>query len=173
MTLLARVRTRLAGRDGGQLHQAGATAQAGEAPFEGYDGLDAHDLGARLSGLTQAELAAVDAYERTHRDRAEVLAKLRYLCTTEPLPGYDALDETGVARALAGADTGTVKRVRDYERKFQHRQAVLDEITRVLPDSRASAEETQARERQTALVRKGFAGRAKTAGRLAEKRDDA
>ncbi len=172
MNLLAHIRTQLT-RSRGEPYAAATSAESGESPFPGYEGLDGHDLGARLSGLDQVELAAVEAYERSHRDRPEVLAKLRYLRTMEPLPGYDALDEEGVARALAGADTGTVKRVRDYERKFQRRHAVLDEITRVLPDSQANAEETQARERQTALIRKGFAGRAKTAGRLAGKRDDA
>ena len=68
-----------------------------------------------------------------------------------------------IAAALAGADAKTVKAVRDYERKFQHRQSVLDEAARVLPASRASAEEERAREEKAALLREGYADRERTA----------
>ena len=82
---------------------------------------------------------------------------------TEPLPGYDALTTEQIAEALAGADAETVKAVRDYERKFQHRQSVLDEAARVLPASRASAGEERAREEKAALLREGYADRERSA----------
>ena len=139
---------------------------ADELPISGYDHLDAKKIGARLAELSQIELAAVETYERSHRQRPEVLDKLRYMRTSEPVPGYDTLDSEGVAQVLAGADSQTIKAVRDYERKFQDRQAVRDEAARVLPASQASAGEKRAREQQTELVRDGFAGREKTAGGL-------
>jgi hypothetical protein len=136
-----------------------------QAPFPGYDRLDVKQLGGRLTDLSQVELETVETYERSHQERPAVLDKLRYLRGSEPLPGYDALDSDEVVKKLAGADAQTVKAVRDYERKFQHRQSVLAETARVLPTSQASAGEERAREQQTALVREGYAGRAKATGR--------
>ena len=62
---------------------------------------------ARLSRLTQVELAAVEAHERSHRERPVVLNRLRWLRGTEPLPGYDALEPDEIVRALADADQAT------------------------------------------------------------------
>jgi hypothetical protein len=134
-----------------------------ELPISGYDGLKEKEIADRLSQLSQVELAAVETYERAHEGRPVVLDKLRYMRGGEPLPGYDALTTEQIARALAGADAETVKAVRDYERKFQHRQSVLDETARVLPDSKASAGEERAHEEKAALLREGYADRERTA----------
>jgi hypothetical protein len=83
--------------------------------------------------------------------------------SSEPMPGYDALTPEQIAEELAGADAETIRAVRDYERKFQHRQSVLDEAARVLPASRTSAGEERAREEKAALLREGYAERARTA----------
>jgi hypothetical protein len=99
-----------------------------------------------------------------------VLDKLRYMRTSEPLPGYDALSPQQIAKALAGADAETVKVVRDYERKFGHRKQVMDEAARVLPTSQASAGEDRAQQEKDGRVRKGLAGRRETAGGLARDR---
>ena len=139
---------------------------AADAPFAGYDKLDDREVGARLDGLSQVELAAVDSYERAHRDRPEVLDKLRYMRTNEPLPGYDALSPEQIADALAGADAETVRAVRDYERKFGARVHVMDAVGRVLPTAKASAGEDRADAEKAERVRKGFAVRAKTVREL-------
>jgi hypothetical protein len=132
-------------------------------PIPGYDQLSDKEVGDRLSQLSQVELAAVETYERAHGNRPAVLHRLRYMSDTEPLPGYDALTTEQIAEALAGADSETVKAVRDYERKFQHRQSVLGEAARVLPCSRPSAREQRARDGKAALLRDGYADRARTA----------
>jgi hypothetical protein len=146
------------------------SSDADRLPIAGYDRLDHKEVGARLHGLSQVELAAVETYERSHKNRPEVLDRLRYMHTSEPLPGYDALTTEQIAEALAGADAETVKAVRDYERKFGHRPEVMEEAARVLSTAPASAGEDRARKEQAALVREGFAGRAKTAGGLASRR---
>ena len=138
-------------------------SDGGDAPIRGYDKLDAREVGARLDKLSQVELAAVEAYERSHQDRPQVLDKLRYMRTDEPLPEYDTLSPAQISEALAGADAETVKAVRDYERKFGHRAEVMDEAARVLTTAKSSPEETLAREAREARVRDGFASRAKTA----------
>jgi hypothetical protein len=145
-----------------------SSPDAAELPFPGYDNLDDKEVGARLPELSQVELAAVEAYERSHKNRPEVLDKLRYMHTSEPLPGYDALSPEQIVEALAGADAETVKAVRDYERKFGNRHQVMQEAARVLPTATASAGEDRAREERDTRVREGFADRDKTGRDLAE-----
>jgi fatty-acid desaturase len=54
-----------------------------------------------------------------------VLAKLRYLRGSEPLPRYDALDADEVVTAVESADLHTITLVREYEMKFHRRDEVL------------------------------------------------
>jgi hypothetical protein len=154
---------RLRGRPSVTTGEVGS-AQAGSTdehplPIARYDELGEKQVNQQLSQLTQVELAAVEAYERSHRDRAVVLDKLRYMRGSEPLPGYDLLSPEEIVEELAGADARTVKAVRDYERKFRHRRQVMEEAARVLPTSRASAGEVRAREDKAALVQAGTRSR--------------
>jgi hypothetical protein len=142
-----------------------ATKSPGEhpVPISDYDQLGDKQVSGQLAQLSQVELAAVEAYERAHGSRPVVLDKLRYMQGTEPLHGYDTLTTEQIAEALAGADAETVRAVRDYERKFAHRQSVLTEAARVLPTARASAREERAREAKASLLREGYAERERTA----------
>jgi len=124
-----------------------------ELAIAGYDQLDGTDLTDQLRQLTQKQLEEIEAYERSHQARDSVLAKLRYLRTSEPLPGYDELTTEQIAEALEGADSEKIKAVRDYERRFRRRTVVLKETARVLPDSEPSARETQAQDEKDARVR--------------------
>jgi hypothetical protein len=167
--ILPRLRGRSSHGDAADPGSAEASS-SGQLPIPGYDGLDPKQVGARLHELSQVELAAVDTYERSHKNRPAVLDKLRYMRTSEPLEGYDALSPEQIATALAGADAETVRAVRDYERKFRHRKQVMDEAARVLPTSQASAGEDRAQEEKAARVHEGIAGRQETAGDLARGR---
>jgi hypothetical protein len=149
-------------RDTPEVADAGASDEP-QLPIPGYDRLDEKQVSDHLSQLTQAELATVETYERARGSRPAVLEKLRYMRGSEPLPGYDDLTTEQIAAALAGANAKTVRAVRDYERKFQRRLSVLDEAARVLPTSRVSADEKQAHEDKAALLREGYADRARTA----------
>ena len=162
MKILEAIRKR---RSGGSERDAPATAGSAvddRLPISGYDQLGEKQVSDQLAQLSQVELAAVETYERAHGSRPVVLEKLRYMRTSEPLPGYDALTPEQVAEALEGADGETIRAVRDYERKFQHRQSVLTEAARILPTSQASAREERAREEKTALLREGYADRERT-----------
>ena len=170
MKILQRLRNRSPRADAGDPGSAEASSEADQLPIPGYDRLDDKKVGAQLAQLSQVELAAVEIYERSHKNRPEVLDKLRYMRTTEPLPGYDALSPEQIATALAGADAETVKAVRDYERKFGHRKQVMEEAARVLPTSQASAAEDRAQQEKDARVREGLAGRQEIAGGLARGR---
>lgn len=163
MKILEALRNRRSRGSGGGTQAATSSPDEHELAISGYDGLKEKEIAGELSRLSQVELAAVERYERAHEARPVVLDKLRYMRGSEPLPGYDALTTEQIAEALAGADAEMVKAVRDYERKFQHRQSVLDETARVLPDSQASAGEERAHEEKAALLRDGYADRERTA----------
>jgi hypothetical protein len=163
MKILQALRNRRSRRSGRDTKAASGSPDEHEVPISGFDRLKDKEIAGRLSQLSQAELATVETHERAHEARPVVLDKLRYMRGSEPLPGYDALTTEQIAEALAGADAETVKAVRDYERKFQRRPAVLDETARVLPNSRASAGEERSHERKAALLREGYADRDRSA----------
>ena len=131
-------------------------AEEQRLPIARYDQLDGKQVFQQLSQLSQVELAAVDAHERSHRERPVVLNRLRWLRGSEPLPGYDALDSDEIVRALADADAATVKAVRSYERHHRDRRDVRAEVARVMPTARASAAQDRAREQKAALVQAGI-----------------
>jgi hypothetical protein len=124
-----------------------------DLPIPGYDRMKEREIVVHLRELSQVELEAVERYERSHEDRAAVLDKLRYMRSPEPVEGYDTLTANEVAEALDGADGQSVKAIRDYERKFQHRRQVLDEAARVLPDAPESEANARSREEKTERVR--------------------
>ena len=109
-------------------------------PSARYDRMDADDVNARLRGHSQAELEAIETHERSHQNRNVVLSKLRYLRGKEPLPGYDKLEADEVSAALRDADPETIKAVREYERKFRKRPAVLKELEQLGRDRRSTLE---------------------------------
>lgn len=167
MRILEKLRNRPPRTDAGDPGSAEASpTDTAQLPIADYEQLDHKKVGARLRHLSQVELSAVEAYERSHQDRPEVLDKLRYMRGAEPLPDYDALSPERIADVLADADAETVKAVRDYERRFGQRRQVLDDAARVLPTAAASPAEDLAREEKVARVREGFAGRAHTADGL-------
>jgi hypothetical protein len=125
-------------RKGGRAEDRGGASpdashtDAGQQLTDRFEGLNEREAVAQLVHFNQVELTAIEAFERTHRDRPAVINKLRYLRQPEPLTGYDALEPDAIADALSGADKTTVQAVREYERKLQGRAGVLQEVTRAL-----------------------------------------
>jgi hypothetical protein len=157
MKLLDRLRNRSPRGEAGDPGSAAASsADEQRLPIARFDQLDRKQVIPQLSRLSQVELAAVEAHERSHRNRPVVLNRLRWLRGSEPLPGYDALDPDEITRALADADAATVKAVRSYERHHRDRREVRAEAARVLPTAPASAAEDRAREDKAALVQAGI-----------------
>jgi hypothetical protein len=149
--LLDRLRNRsLRGEAGDPGSAEASSADEQGLPIARFDQLDRKQVIPQLSQLSQVELAAVEAHERSHRNRPVVLNRLRWLRGSEPLPGYDALDPDEIIRALADADAQTVRAVRSYERHHRHRREVRAEAARVLPTAPASAAEDRAREDKAA-----------------------
>jgi hypothetical protein len=132
MTILNSLQHRFSGGDA-QVDVAETTrSDDGQLPIPGYDRIGDKDLIAELSKHSQAELAAIETYERSHKERVPVFDKLRYLRGQEPIQGYDALSVKEILAGLEGADSETLQTTRVYERKFQHRPDVLDEVATAL-----------------------------------------
>ncbi len=94
-------------------------------PIEGYDGLTAEQLIAKLPELSQAVLADVRRHERANAKRATVLERVEALQGPEPAPGYDELTVEDVQKLLAGATPELTASVREYERRHKGRAGVL------------------------------------------------
>jgi hypothetical protein len=71
--------------------------------------------------------AQVDGAETTRSDDGQL-----------PIPGYDTLGVKEILAGLEGADSETLQATRVYERKFQKRPDVLDEVATALRQRRAA-----------------------------------
>jgi ferritin-like metal-binding protein YciE len=125
-----------AGEVARQTRRATAGTQAGSAPGEqdlpiaGYAGLNVGQVTGRLSDLSQAELAAIAAYEREHDNRTTVLARIDALRADEPWSGYDAQTVAEIRRRLDSASPAEVKAAREYERAHKNRAGVIEAAER-------------------------------------------
>src|SRR5215216_5520723 len=108
----------------------GAVASQSDLAISGYDKLTADEIVAKLSELSQIDLAKVDSYERRHENRTTVLDRVSSLRGDEPWPGYDELTAAEVQTALREADGDRLKAVRSYERAHKARAGVLNATER-------------------------------------------
>ena len=100
-----------------------------ELAIPGYETLTAEEITGKLTGLSQIELAKIDAYERKHRNRTTILGRISTLRGDEPSPagvparanGADAVpDEHQELQAAAAAGDGAAaftlwERLRDAD----------------------------------------------------------
>ena len=128
MTILKTLQERFSGTD--EVDGAEAShSDVSSLPIPGYDRFKDKELIAELSKHSQSELTAIDAYERSHKERPAVFDKLRYLRGPEPVQGYDALGTEALLARLEEADGDTLHRTRVYERKFRRRSVVLETVS--------------------------------------------
>ena len=113
----------------------GAVASQSDLAIARYDKLTADEIVARLSELSQIDLAKVDSYERRHENRTTVLDRISSLRGDEPWPGYDELTAADVQSAIGDADEDRVKAVRSYERGHKARAGVLKATERELTNA--------------------------------------
>ncbi len=110
----------------------GAIADEQDLAIAGYDKLTADEIVAKLSSLSQIDLAKVDAYERKNEDRSTIRSRINALQGDEPWPGYDELNVADVRKTLSDADEDRAKAVREYERAHKNRAAVIEATEREL-----------------------------------------
>jgi hypothetical protein len=116
----------------------GTPPEGGQLPIPGYDRINSKHLIAELSKHSQAELTAIETYEKANKKRQPVFDKLRYLRGAEPLQGYDDLSVPEVLAGLEGAKTEKLQKTRLYERKFQRRPDLLEKIATALRERNPS-----------------------------------
>ena len=81
----------------------GVVASEADLPIARYGSLTADEIVARLPGLSQVDLAKVEAYERKGENRTTVTARIRTLRASEPWAGYDAQTVEEIRTALGKA----------------------------------------------------------------------
>jgi hypothetical protein len=138
MTLLNSLRYGFS-REDAQSSAGKADGSDASEPLPGYDRISVKHLIPVLSKHSQEELTAIDTYERSHKKRSPVFDKLRYLRGKEPLQDYDTLGVKEILTGLEGADTAMLRRTRVYERKFQRRPDVLENVAAGLHADRSSS----------------------------------
>jgi len=115
----------------------GAVASQGDLAIARYDKLTADEITAKLTELSQIDLAKVDAYERKHDNRTTILGRISSLRGDEPWAGYDELTADEVQAALSAGDDDRATQVRSYERSHKNRAGVLKAAERELATSSA------------------------------------
>ena len=103
----------------------GALASEGDLAIARYDGLTADEITAKLTDLSQIDLAKIDSYERKNQNRATVLSRITSLRGNEPWAGYDELTAADVQSVLAEGDDERVKQALSYERSHKNRAGVI------------------------------------------------
>jgi ferritin-like metal-binding protein YciE len=111
----------------------GAVASESDLPIAKYASLNADEIAAKLTELSQIDLAKVDSFERKNDNRATVLNRVQSLRGNEPWPGYDEQSASDITTALGqGDDESRAKEVREYERAHKNRAGVLKATEREL-----------------------------------------
>jgi ferritin-like metal-binding protein YciE len=103
----------------------GAVASEGDLALAGYDNLTADEITAKLTDLSQIDLAKIDSYERKNQNRTTVVSRITSLRGSEPWPGYDELTAAEVESVLAEADDERIKQTLSYERSHKNRAGVI------------------------------------------------
>jgi ferritin-like metal-binding protein YciE len=110
----------------------GAVASAGDLAIARYDKLTAEEIAAKLTELSQIDLAKIDAYERKNQDRVTILSRVTALRGDEPWAGYDELTADEILAVVSEGDEERAQRVRAYERGHKNRTGVLNAVEREL-----------------------------------------
>ena len=113
----------------------GAVASEEDLAIARYDELTAEEITAKLTGLSQIDLAKVDSYERKNQNRTTILGRITSLRGDEPWTGYDELTAADVISALNEADDDRVQQVRNYERAHKNRVSVMKATERELTNA--------------------------------------
>jgi ferritin-like metal-binding protein YciE len=103
----------------------GAVASEGDLAIARYDSLTADEITAKLTDLSQIDLAKIDSYERKNQSRTTVLSRITSLRGNEPWAGYDELTAADVQSVLAEGDDERVKQTLSYERSHKNRAGVI------------------------------------------------
>ena len=103
----------------------GAVASEDDLAIARYDALTADEITAKLTELSQIDLAKIDSYERKNQNRTTVLSRITSLRGNEPWAGYDELTAAEVQAVLSEGDDERAKQTRSYERAHKNRAGVL------------------------------------------------
>jgi hypothetical protein len=96
-----------------------------QALIPDYDELDAKQIIDRLPQLAQADLAIIDAYERSHAARSPILSEIGELLGPVPWPGYEDMSAAQIRTRLRDGEPDLARRTLAYERRHLARATVI------------------------------------------------
>jgi len=96
-----------------------------DLPIQRYGSLSTEEIISTLPRLSQADLAKIDAHERSSENRDEVLSRVSELRSEEPWAGYDELTEAEIEAVLNEGDLQRAQAVAAYERAHKNRPEVI------------------------------------------------
>lgn len=115
-----------------KMPRVAAPRTARELPIESYGSLTAEEIVARLSGLTQTDLAKVYKFEKAHENRNTILEAADSKMVDLPISTYDALTVDEINNRLDSLDEGELRTLRRYEISTKQRNTILDKIDSLL-----------------------------------------
>jgi len=101
-------------------------------PIVGYAKLSAEDIGKRLDGLKQSDLATVYKFEKANKNRKSVLSAIDSRLVDLPLPLYDSMALPTLLDALNGLTVAQLQTVREYEVRTENRLPLIERIDELL-----------------------------------------
>jgi ferritin-like metal-binding protein YciE len=113
----------------------GAVASEDDLAIARYDSLTADEITAKLTELSQIDLAKVDSYERKNENRTTILSRVTTLRGDEPWAGYDELTAAEVNAVVSKSDDDRVAKVKTYERTHKNRAGVIKAAERELANA--------------------------------------
>ncbi|MGH2750849.1 MAG: hypothetical protein ACRDK3_08265 [Actinomycetota bacterium] len=115
-----------------KLPRATAPRSASELPIAGYASLTVEEITARLSGLTQTDLAKVYKYEKAHDKRATILQAVEGKLVDLPIPTYDALSAEEITGRLGRLDRSELETIKSYESATKVRSTIIEKVDELL-----------------------------------------
>lgn len=111
-----------------KMPRVAAPANSSGLAIAKYGDLTVGEIKARLSGLTQTDLAKVYKYERSNQNRSTVLGAVEGKLIELPIPTYDALTVEEINGRLDGLTEKEIATLKAYEADTKARQTVLERM---------------------------------------------
>ncbi len=111
-----------------KMPRVAAPAKSSGLAIAKYDDLTVGEIKARLTGLTQTDLAKVYRYERSNQNRSTVLGTIEGKLIELPIPTYDALTVDEIKGRLDGLTDEEIATLKAYEADTKARQTVLERM---------------------------------------------
>ncbi|NGO06763.1 hypothetical protein G5C60_03560 [Streptomyces sp. HC44] len=111
----------------------GAVTREEDLPIARFSQLTIDEIQRQLRPLSQSDLTVMEGYERAHANRKGVLDAIERLRSSEPWPGYDAMEPGQIGGRLRSEPASLAREVMEYERRHRQRESVISAAEQRVP----------------------------------------